>query len=905
MINLLLTPHEFMKISTAEQSFVQRGQLAAMPGKAEEKYLLIANTFYSVDSNWRSGQQFTKLYKCSCGYLYWIGDCGRAWVRGTCPSCKKVIGGESHNLASADNKEITKEVFFKEMYGPLEEISAKIYKVRDLGGKYQGEGAMDEEKEEMVEKAPKEEMTEKGEDKGKMDEEPQPTAEAAPAETAQAVETEPATAEKKMEEETPEEKPRRKEYLPVRSMDKENHFLLVDIISHTRYFIELLVGSPEHIKELESFLSVKTEDYAQYFFDLIVHNYNLIKELEFADKPIEQFFRGMNLILSEMIPEKLMEQPTTDRNETEKLIRNVYDLIKPNFVDKVLERVEMKKDFEGNLSNSSRLVKNWVNRMASISDFKEKNSDIKVISGMRMGKNIDINHLKEYLNSRLQATVEAEETDEAAQTERGKIQFLIDVIGMEPILLIFNKMLYSHIDFCNYLQFVFDFRLTYKMACSISIEDLTQESPIVDDETEEDKEFVKKRREIIERTRGDIHLLTKFNNLNAAWQDIMKYREEFGDLFDFRFLCHATEMPKEKIEEILSPRSAKLIYFLPHEKYVESLFMTSALQTLGKIQNDFIEKSAKQYFRANYTNAKTICVQDAGKREIMGMSTTFENVIKKCSYANLTFNKDGELVYNIDMMEREIAIDLFFGCQQVSFENEFIKNFNFSREFSSVANNVTMVSQKFGQTYLEPELVSHLTSACSQDVEETYAIFSRKLKEFSEKAFNLTIIRDFQDEKDEFVINFESNYNKGDKEIEVDTSEKEIVDWLNQAKISLNTIKFSYEFIEQKMFKLGLKNLDPIFDVKLEDEKLAVVEQLVKGLEKEKLELLEKVMKAVVLRQLVGNTLEKIGQTDLRMGLEYSAVLGAEEEIDEGFLDGLPEGLKFCHLASIVGKCFE
>jgi hypothetical protein len=40
----------------------------------------------------------TKFYKCSCGYVYGIGNCGMAWVVSQCPVCRKQIGGTGHKL---------------------------------------------------------------------------------------------------------------------------------------------------------------------------------------------------------------------------------------------------------------------------------------------------------------------------------------------------------------------------------------------------------------------------------------------------------------------------------------------------------------------------------------------------------------------------------------------------------------------------------------------------------------------------------------------------------------------------------------------------------------------------------------------------------------------------------------
>lgn len=862
IVTLILTNHKMLGKFPDEKDnqFVQRGQLSALPGKAEEKYMLIANTFYSLDSNWRSGQQFTKLYRCSCGYLYWIGDCGRAWVVGTCPSCKKKIGGTSHNLANKDNIEISKEHFFKEMYGPLEEISGRVYQVRSLEGKYskkQGEtGAMMEEK--------------------------------------------PAEEENGMEEiETPKEQetPVNKDYMPIRSLDKECHFLLVEFISHCRYLLDFLVADEDIKQGIKDFISLEDGKYEQYFFDVISNDYKKLKKIEFGSTNKEQYFKGMLIFFRENLLEKLDSDIETDRNKTENLVTKLFDLFKPQFSNKLIERIEMKKDLDGNLSNSSKLVKNWVNRLASISEFKKKNSDIKVISAMRFDKEISIDKLKEYLNARLQV----EESQETGNKETArKIKFLMKVIGLEPILVILKRMLFSHIDFCNYLQHLFDFRLTYQMACSISIHDLITQDPIVDD-SEMGKEFQEERRLIIQRNRNDISISSKFNSLKEAWDSIMKYREEFGDLFDFRFLCHATEMPQEKIDEIFDLKTAKLIYFLPNEKYVESLFMTSSLQTIGNIQNNLIKENKKEFFRANYSHPVKICTQDAGRRDIVGMSTSFKDFIKKSSFSNLSFNKDQELVYNVDMMDREIAIDLFYGKKLLSFEGDFIKNFNFSREFSKVANYISLVSNRFGQTYIEDAKLVYINNACDFDIQETFSVFGRKLKELAEKNFNLALINKISDEKDEFVINFEcQQYVSDGDNVTADEKETTIVDHLNQARITLNNVRFVYEIIESRMFSLGVGSLDGHLDVKISDEMKATLKTQIGLLGPKQAALVLRVAKAMILRQLVGTTNENIGPSQLKMYLEYSDALHEDEDIEAAFLTGLPDDLQMHHLKDFV-----
>jgi len=48
-------------------------------------------------SNSEPGQANTAT-KCSCGFMYVIGDCGRASSSMTCPTCKRQLGGSNHTL---------------------------------------------------------------------------------------------------------------------------------------------------------------------------------------------------------------------------------------------------------------------------------------------------------------------------------------------------------------------------------------------------------------------------------------------------------------------------------------------------------------------------------------------------------------------------------------------------------------------------------------------------------------------------------------------------------------------------------------------------------------------------------------------------------------------------------------
>ncbi|CAG8534868.1 35142_t:CDS:10, partial [Gigaspora margarita] len=64
-------------------------------------------------------------YSCECGYKYVIADCGRAYTVGTCPECKKVIGGHNHRSAPGqkqlDTNPITHTITAKDKPGYIME----------------------------------------------------------------------------------------------------------------------------------------------------------------------------------------------------------------------------------------------------------------------------------------------------------------------------------------------------------------------------------------------------------------------------------------------------------------------------------------------------------------------------------------------------------------------------------------------------------------------------------------------------------------------------------------------------------------------------------------------------------------------------------------------------------------
>ena len=694
-------------------------------------------------------------------------------------------------------------------------------------------------------------------------------------------------------------------YEQVRVITREPQFLIIEYLTHVRYLIDFIFMEEEEIKFYKFFMGLKTDNYHKYLFDVCLGNYKHIKALDFSKLDEDIYFSGFNIMTIEKIFIDLNRDFFQGRNKAETQIANIYEINRGKFSEAVQMRLQYKKEIDGNILNTTNLVKNWVNRMASLEELQHTTNDVKLLTGMRFDKTIEIDSLKNYLNSKM---IEFADLGEQKERELDQIKFIVYVIGFEEILMIIQSLLHSHIDLANYLEHLFDFRISYKMACSISMTELISEDNNTfsgngkttnKDIDEEQKIFNKNRDILIKKFSGDKILKEKFEKLKSSWQLIMKYREKYADSFDFRFLCHAEEMPEEKINKILGEES-QLIYFLPNEKYVESLFMSASLQTLAKIQNKIIDDHPHQFFKANYTRPKKTGVQYASKLDICSLSRSLVEVINKCSYANLNFNKDGELVYNLDMVERELSIDLFFGRKKLMFEEQYIRNFNFSMEFSEVNNNVQIVAMKFGQTFMDAPDNKYVHQAIEKSAQETLVIFARKLKDLAQKKFDLNLICGLGNALDLFIIKFDSYKDQDISDVE--DLAQEITMLLNKANITLNNVLYVYELIEKALFESGLQHLDATQDLeltKVQTEGLLKVLDELNDPEKEKV---MRVAKGMILRLLLGSTNDNIGQSDMVTGMQYSDVLPEDQFINDGFFEGVSQipGLVLSHLPGLV-----
>jgi hypothetical protein len=94
----------------------------------------------SIEEGYRD-LDVTKLYQCSCGFWYFVGNCGGVEVLGVCPGCGCGIGGEGYKIVEREGHRHVEYGSFMEEFEGLEMASGKKYLYGDAGCKNEGVGS--------------------------------------------------------------------------------------------------------------------------------------------------------------------------------------------------------------------------------------------------------------------------------------------------------------------------------------------------------------------------------------------------------------------------------------------------------------------------------------------------------------------------------------------------------------------------------------------------------------------------------------------------------------------------------------------------------------------------------------------------------------------------------------------
>lgn len=750
----------------------RKSQLAAYPGKTELKFLLIANTFQSLSSQWRTGQSFTKLYQCTCGFLYWIGDCGRAWVIAKCPQCHQSIGGEKHKLINSEigSREITKDLFFNEIYNPCEESSKNLYQPRPITAldSYIREERINWEESEdkiiseqkklkvqLIRKLEKEklqllEYTSGAEIEDKIVNSEnlvqQNEQEMGMNEQHQHIQNQPQMQEIAQAEDTrtpinpddiiklsssdSQEKysiTQEKPFTPLRTLESKGAFALADFLSHSRFLLEWIIGDDQQKMDLESFLGIKPNKCVDYLIKCQKFNYEIIQSDVKCIDNSDQFFMAINILLGGSLFFKINQYKNAPRNKIEGSINQIFGEQSPKMKDSVVNRIQIKKNFDNLFSSKTKLIQNWIKHMISLEDFKHEENDLKLISGMRIESKASQQDFQMFVKQKIQTKNSVEKgfslmkkgakmyevINQSNDLEIKRLKFFKKIIELVPLLQKIGSIIWTHIDFVQYLTHNFEHRVTYHDACSIKIIDMLKGDIQNDNQMNQeisDKEEGGVRNNITTTTTTTITTSTsthrikelcktfkedpkfeqKFYSLKASWSEIESLRDQYSDLLNFRFLCHDGNMGSETLEQILNPHTSRLVYFLTNPEKPECKFMNSAIHTLSNIQNTLIKECRTQYRIANLREEYSLQVSQVKNDQLISMESDLNEILEMCSFTNLSFNKDLDVAFNLGNLEMELSNILFKGTVEINTKK---LNFCFLNDFGILNSNLKTILQ--------------------------------------------------------------------------------------------------------------------------------------------------------------------------------------------------------------------
>lgn len=748
------------------------GQLCAYPGPEEEDQIVLANLAYQSVTGVRQGD-ITTLNKCECGYMYFIGNCGRPAFERKCPSCDVMIGGLSHKFSNEKNEQITFPVFLT-AYAQKEIPSSLIYQRRNLE---------------------------------RMD-----------------------------------------DVQRLRYLQEPVAFKLTEFFMHVRYLAEYLVQEGDLGERLTKFLGVDDgmdgkDATIDYLIKVCSADYQFV-ETHF--KSAATTYIWMNIVLQELRFKVFKINNSgyhfAGEEEKENITRNGVEYSLGVEIRQVLNNANNRienlnqeiKSVEASALGCKRLVNGWISKLASFQDFTtaELETDLRIITGLRLENNASIADLEKFLT--------------ATHPSPEEFSLTKFVIHHHEVLYIFSRLFNAHKDLANYIQSKFEYQITWNQACRLSIGDFTSKksSKIVDERDDA----------LVRSLRGDDKLAELYKAVVSCWSQINNLRDNFPEVFDFRFLCHGATLPEEKIAELMDPSRARIAYFLIDDKHVESLFLPSVLQTFAKFQNNTLTTFKDLFNRVNGNPQRQFKtkVQQTTEADIIHLSQRLEEIIAQATSTDIRFNRDTDVVFDLKQIESTLANALFFGRCKIAAEEENFDPICYLYNFNQVYKAIVPIEARVGTTSLSTEQKDLIKKCSSTSPENLYMEFSKASRKLTLQRDSLLI---------GLPVDFDANSN------------------LRELGLSVDQLSSALTCIEDSSYEQAVVELDPTFCQVLTQEQIAELGISVRCLEKKELERLVVGLRRFILTQLSGSSSEQLAKSNLVTSIQYSDVFETEDMI--------------------------
>lgn len=801
MCQFMMTDSEhnlLSRIDGDKNSLHKRDQLCAYPCEEEEKFRIIAQMVYEKEARgiWgASSYDVTSLNQCTCGYYYFIGNCGMPMQTSYCPECKRVIGGKEHAYVTEKPQNVSNQQFLT-MYGKLEKIGARVYKVRDLQ---------------------------------KID-----------------------------------------DSISVRFIKGATNFKLIEFMVHSRYLLELAVGTNDEIAGLKKLLTMPEAEIPHYLVELIKIDF---KAPQFELKSEIRAFHWMNCLAAGLgIDQTALNNGTSSkRNMLEKEISNKIDYFVLNS-DKIVKAVRKNKESDLADGRIKRLINGWIANTVTADEFKKcfPKMDLRLITGLRPNM-VDLSKIDKIgqLTKLLQSMGEtpADKEDSCAL-----IKF---VLTGEEYLTKFQNLFFGILDLSNFLLKHMDSNVSWKSACALSISDLTKKKG-PSQMTEEEQE------DVITMFQAKPELQEELNNCYTAfvksWQELMKTREKFPAVFDFRFMCHGDIVNEKMITELENPAEAKVAYFLVCPGAVESLMINSILMTMSKINNDMLTKFNAHFMRVNGNKPVKIMTQNMSVEDPVGLVSTLDDLICRCVRLQ---PGSTQLDFNLELLERMLAEEMFSGRPTLEFQDGSMHSFNPELDFNFCAAVIQDLSarRRIAQIPLNSQQIGFLETIGEIKPRRLFGQLQKALKKAGLKGgLSAAELLRFEDDKE----------------------------GLSQMRLTSEQVQAFYLLLEaeKELFKRATRHLDVLFLAELEPAQLSALGSDQK-LKTNNGTVLATGVRRLLLRQAVGGNSEKLSKEPLAPLLEYSDVFeepGQEDVEADEIVASLPDGVTVGQALSLLNS---
>ena len=234
------------------------------------------------------------------------------------------------------------------------------------------------------------------------------------------------------------------DFIPIRGLRNISEFAISDYIQHCRYLVTALLGSDNLKKELCKFLGAKPEKLQKFVFSSICEIYDLIETDFELQKGGDQLYRCFSLFMFDNVMDKLDEETRASPKKIEEIISLEFQDKKGDLLETISSRMHKKSRLDKISNSKSKLVKNWMSHLVTLEDFSVEETDIGLVSAMRMKSTAN---LKSFF-SHLMLSFERENRSSNQDYQKmERILFFKGIVEVYPLLCQFGFILGSRIRF--------------------------------------------------------------------------------------------------------------------------------------------------------------------------------------------------------------------------------------------------------------------------------------------------------------------------------------------------------------------------------------------------------------------------------------------------------------------------